>query len=52
MTESINHFKLAAAVVRAAVDYNPFVVGECLADNALVCLLQSLKVVKVDCDNG
>ena len=44
--------KLAAAVCGAAVDYEPFVVGECLADNALVCLLQSLKVVEVDCDDG
>ena len=39
--------KLAAAVGGAAVDYEPFVVGECLADNALVCLLQSLKVLRL-----
>ena len=52
MTDSINHFKLVAAVGRAAADYEPFVVGECLADNALVCLLQSLNIVEVDSDDG
>lgn len=52
MIESINHFKLAAAVGGAAVDYEPFVVGECLANNTLVCLLQPLKVVEVDSDDG
>ena len=51
MTESINHFKLAAAVARAAVDYEPFVVGEGLADHALVCFLQSLQIVEVDGDD-
>ena len=29
MIESINHFKLAAAVGGAAVDYEPFIVSEC-----------------------
>ena len=52
MTESINHFKLAAAVARAAVDYEPFVVGEGLADHALVCFLQALQIVEVDGDDG
>ena len=44
--------KLATTIGRAAVDDEPFVVGEDLADHALVCLLQSLKVVEVDGDDG
>ena len=44
--------ELTASIRGAAVDDEPFVVGEGLADHALVCLLQSLKVVEVDCDDG
>ena len=43
--------ELAAAIGGAAVNDKPFIVGEGLADHALVCFLQSLKVVEVDGDD-
>ena len=43
--------KLATTIGRAAVDDEPFVVGEGLADYALVGLLQPLQIVEVDGDD-
>ena len=40
--------KFAASIGGASVDYEPFIVSERLTDYALVCFLQSLKVVEVD----
>ena len=42
----LNEF--TAAIGRAAVNDEPFVVGEGLADHAVVCFLQSLQIVEVD----
>ena len=44
--------ELAAAIGGAAVNDEPFVVGEGLADHAVVCFLQSLQIVEVDGDDG
>lgn len=46
----LNEF--TAAIGGAAVNDNPFVVGEGLANYAVVCFLQSLKIVEVDGDDG
>ena len=43
--------EFSAAIRGAAVDDNPFVVGEGLADHAVVCFLQSLQIVEVDGDD-
>ena len=44
--------ELAAAIGGAAVNDNPFVVGEGLADHTVVCFLQSLQIVEVEGDDG
>ena len=44
--------KFAASIGGASVDYEPFIVSEGLTDYALVCFLQSLKIVEVDGDDG
>ena len=44
--------ELAAAIGGAAVNDEPFVVGEGLANYAVVCSFQPLQVVEVDGDDG
>ena len=44
--------ELAAAIGGAAVNDEPFVVGEGLANYAVVCSFQPLQIVEVDGDDG
>lgn len=44
--------ELSAAIGRATVDDKPFIVGEGLANYAVVCSFQPLQVVEVDGDDG
>ena len=44
--------ELAAAIGGAAVNDKPFIVGEGLANYAVVCSFQPLQVVEVDGDDG
>ena len=44
--------ELAAAIGGAAVNDNPFIVGEGLVDHPVVGFLQSLQIIDVDGDDG